>query len=64
MPDEVPSKYSKIAPKNLAKHLIALRVRLSTAKISWIRDFLDNAHGLDALEALLGKITMKRINNR
>jgi len=44
------------------KHLIALRVRLSTAKLSWTQDFLGPAKGLEALEALLGKIALKKIN--
>jgi diaphanous 1 len=53
---------SKISQRSLVKHLIALRVRLSTAKLSWAQAFLGAAKGLDALEALLGKITLKRVN--
>ncbi|GAA6035972.1 hypothetical protein JCM8097_005193 [Rhodosporidiobolus ruineniae] len=50
---------TKISQRSLAKHLIALRVRLSTAKLSWTQDFLGSADGLGALEALLGRIVQK-----
>jgi len=50
---------SKITNRSLAKHLIALRVRLSTAKLSWTEEFVDNAQGLEALEALLDKAAQK-----
>lgn len=52
----------KISQRSLVKHLIALRVRLATAKMSWTEQFLDEANGIDALEALLGRITLKRVN--
>jgi hypothetical protein len=42
----------KLGRKDLVKHLISLRVTLSSAKLTWIAAFLD-ARGLDALEALL-----------
>lgn len=53
---------SKISQRSLVKHLIALRVRLSTAKLSWTQEFLGPVGGLDALEGLLGKITLKQVN--
>ncbi|GAA5950997.1 hypothetical protein JCM3765_004650 [Sporobolomyces pararoseus] len=53
---------TKISQRSLVKHLIALRVRLSTAKLSWAQDFLGPGQGLEALEALLGKIALKKIN--
>ncbi|KAF9506490.1 hypothetical protein BS47DRAFT_1399443 [Hydnum rufescens UP504] len=37
----------------LAKHLIALRVHLSTAKVTWIEEFLSVAKGLDTLRLIL-----------
>jgi len=40
----------------LAKHLIALRVHLSTANIGWINLFVDGADGLDALGRLLADL--------
>lgn len=55
-------RYSKISQRSLVKHLIALRVRLSTAKLSWTQDFLGPVKGLDSLEALLGKIALKKVN--
>lgn len=40
----------------LVKHLISLRVHLSTAMVAWVEDFIFNEHGLDAFAALLSKI--------
>lgn len=48
----------KLARPNLVKHLIALRVRLSTAALSWITDFLQN-DGLAALEKILRTFTSR-----
>lgn len=59
--DTVPL-YSKISQRSLVKHLIALRVRLSTAKLSWTQEFLGSAKGLDALQDLLGKIALRKVN--
>lgn len=55
-------KSTKISQRSLIKHLIALRVRLSTSKLSWSINFLRHAQGLEAIEALLGKIATKEIN--
>lgn len=55
-------RYSKISQRSLVKHFIALRVRLSTAKLSWTQEFLGIAKGLDALQSLLGKIALQKIN--
>ncbi|KAG8831474.1 hypothetical protein FRC18_006477, partial [Serendipita sp. 400] len=43
----------------LAKHLITLRVHLSTAKVAWIETFLDQEKGLEALSTLLGSLVGK-----
>ncbi|KAG8791741.1 hypothetical protein FRC16_000311 [Serendipita sp. 398] len=43
----------------LAKHLITLRVHLSTAKVAWIESFLDQEKGLEALSTLLGSLVGK-----
>lgn len=48
----------KLARANLAKHLIALRVRLATAALSWIQEFLLK-DGLAALEKVLRTFTSK-----
>ncbi|GAA5889934.1 hypothetical protein JCM5296_003653 [Sporobolomyces johnsonii] len=53
---------TKISQRSLVKHLIALRVRLSTAKLGWTQIFLGEAKGLDAVEGLLARIVLKRIN--
>lgn len=45
--------------KTLVKHLQALRVALATAKLSWIRQFLDS-RGFRALETVLDKTTIKK----
>lgn len=46
----------KVSQISLVKHLIALRVRLATAQLSWIQEFL-NQKGLSAIETLLKKAT-------
>lgn len=48
----------KLDRANLAKHLIALRVRLATAALVWIQDFLQH-DGLAALEKVLRTFTAK-----
>jgi diaphanous 1 len=65
-PRDSPSFYvrqlgsSKMSPNALAKQLIALRVCLSTAKLSWITEFLGEAKGLDSLESLISKTVRSR----
>ncbi|CAG8625746.1 6835_t:CDS:10 [Cetraspora pellucida] len=46
-----------VTAKSLAEPLQALRVTLSTAKLSWIKDFI-GAKGLEALEYVLEKYTL------
>ncbi len=53
-------KSNKITLKNLVRSLIALRVRLSTAKIAWIKQFVQEAKGVPALDHLLRRIAGKR----
>jgi diaphanous 1 len=43
----------------LVKHLISLRVHLSTAKLVWIEEFVDAEKGLDALRILLADLVGK-----
>lgn len=43
----------------LVKHLISLRVHLSTAKLSWVEQFLDEQKGMAALGALLAELVGK-----
>lgn len=50
---------SRSDAKTLTRHLISLRVRLSTSKIAWSANFLENACGLDVLERLLGSVKGK-----
>lgn len=49
----------KVSQTSLVKHLIALRVRLATAQLSWIQEFLDQK-GLSAIENLLQKATSQK----
>ncbi|PWZ03137.1 hypothetical protein BCV70DRAFT_12160 [Testicularia cyperi] len=42
----------KISRKDLVKHLLSLRVALSSAKLAWIDEFLD-AEGLQAIERIM-----------
>ncbi|CAG8645024.1 12498_t:CDS:10, partial [Ambispora leptoticha] len=51
-----------ISPKSLSDHLLKLRVTLSTAKLSWIKVFLEHK-GLTALETALEKITINARKN-
>ncbi|KAG8807054.1 hypothetical protein FRC17_004673, partial [Serendipita sp. 399] len=48
----------------LAKHLISLRVHLSTAKVAWIEKFLNQDDGLGALSNLLGSLVGKGSKGR
>ncbi|KAL5507835.1 hypothetical protein ACEPAH_5453 [Sanghuangporus vaninii] len=43
----------------LVKHLISLRVHLSTAKVSWVDQFLGESKGMDALAGLLASLVGK-----
>lgn len=45
--------------RGLVKLLIALRVRLSTSKLSWTEEFLEGG-GVDVLEEMLGRISAPR----
>lgn len=56
-------KSAKVSIRSLVKHLIALRVRLSTAPFQWVEEFVGAANGLDALEGLLSRVTFARINH-
>lgn len=49
----------KATDTRLAKHLISLRVHLSTAKVAWIERFLGPEKGMDALAALLQSLVGK-----
>ncbi|KAF9922772.1 hypothetical protein FBU30_007121, partial [Linnemannia zychae] len=48
-----------INQKTLVKHLLALRIALATAKLSWIRQFLDG-RGFRAIESVLEKTAIKK----
>ena len=52
---------ARISQRSLVKILIALRVRLSTGKLSWTGEFLEG-EGLEGLEGLLGRISTARVN--
>lgn len=47
------------ADMKLVKHLISLRVHLSTAKVGWIQEFTEDRHGIEALASLLGSLVGK-----
>jgi diaphanous 1 len=49
----------KPTDSRLAKHLISLRVHLSTAKVTWIEQFLEQEKGMDALSELLQSLVGK-----
>ncbi|KZV82357.1 FH2-domain-containing protein [Exidia glandulosa HHB12029] len=51
------------ADEKLAKHLISLRVHLSTAKLAWIQTFVTAASGMEALGSLLNAL-LSRIGKR
>lgn len=48
----------------LAKHLISLRVHLSTAKLTWIERFVDAEKGMDVLGAVLERLVGKGSKRR
>ena len=50
---------SKTADIKLVKHLIALRVQLSTAQLAFIQNFVGPQKGLDALGQLLAGLVGK-----
>lgn len=52
-------KMSKVVDIKLVKHLIALRVQLSTAQLAFIEDFVGPQKGLDALGQLLAGLVGK-----
>lgn len=43
----------------LVKHLISLRVHLSTADLAWIQEFVSEAKGVDSLGDLLASLVAK-----
>ena len=65
-PKDTPAWYiqqissKRIMQKDLVKHLIALRVRLSTQQLPWIEEFL-NRDGVEVLEELLKIVVTKGI---
>lgn len=48
-----PLRTLKPTDPKLAKHLISLRVHLSSADLTWIEDFLEDEHGVEGLDRLL-----------
>jgi diaphanous 1 len=49
----------RLVDTKLVKHLISLRVHLSTAKLAWIEEFAAKEKGLDALGTLLAGLVGK-----
>jgi diaphanous 1 len=49
----------KLTEIKLVKHLISLRVHLSTAKLAWIEEFVNKQKGLDVLGVLLSDLVGK-----
>ncbi|KAL5487624.1 hypothetical protein ACEPAI_5732 [Sanghuangporus weigelae] len=49
----------KASDIKLVKHLISLRVHLSTAKVSWVDQFLGESKGMDALAGILASLVGK-----
>jgi hypothetical protein len=54
-----PLRSGKAPDQKLVKHLISLRVHLSTAKFAFIEDFVIREKGLEALAALLARLVGK-----
>lgn len=50
----------KLSPDAMHKHIIALRVTLGTAKIAWIKEFIEE-DGLGMLEGMLKKLVIKSL---
>jgi hypothetical protein len=51
---------SSAQPKGILKYLISLRVALSTAKISWIRDFVENGKSISCLAGVLDSVLVSK----
>lgn len=49
----VDSIKGKAVDTKLVKHLISLRVHLSTARVFWVKEFVETEAGLDVLSAIL-----------
>jgi hypothetical protein len=43
----------RVLDTKLVKHLISLRVHLSTARVFWVKEFVETEAGLDVLSAML-----------
>jgi len=54
----------KPSDSRLTKHLISLRVHLSTSSIAWIEQFVGQEKGMDALVTLLSSLVGKGGKNR
>jgi hypothetical protein len=54
----------KVTDTKLVKHLISLRVHLSTAKLIWIEEFSVEENGMDILAALLAGLVGKGSERR
>lgn len=52
-------KNGKATDMKLVKHLISLRVHLSTATLSWVETFVSDCQGFDALGKVLGGLVAK-----
>ncbi|KAJ7167544.1 armadillo-type protein [Mycena filopes] len=50
---------SNRADMKLVKHLMSLRVHVTTAPVLWIQEFVDDEHGLDILAAMLSNLVGK-----
>jgi hypothetical protein len=46
----------KTLDTKLVKNLISLRVHLSTARVFWVKEFVETEAGLDALSAMLASL--------
>ncbi|KAF8179058.1 armadillo-type protein, partial [Mycena galopus ATCC 62051] len=52
------------ADVKLVKHMISLRVRLSTAPMPWIQEFVGDQHGMDVLGTFLSNFVAKDSKGR
>ena len=54
-----PLRTLKPTDPKLAKHLISLRVHLSSADLTWIEEFLENEHGVEGFDRLLDALVTR-----
>jgi len=57
--EKTPKEYLDLLRVGKTKYLLQLRVHLSTAKILWIHEFIENEKGMDVLGSMLANLVAK-----